>query len=270
MTDTVTAPIDPDWQAALAAELASDTMAVLQRFLTAEEAAGARIFPPAADRFRALELTALPDVRVVILGQDPYHDDGQAEGLCFSVPVGVRVPSSLQNVYKELASDLGAGQFTKPKHGHLAAWGRQGVLLLNTGLTVEAHKANSHKKMGWQHFTEAIIRTINKERKGVVYLLSAPHAAAPCAASAAARLLCSCDHICFRALAAICCCVQVGQARAGRGQERGPVQAPRAQVRAPVGPQRQQGIFRMQGQTQAHTSAGAESEADRGSMDSQH
>jgi uracil-DNA glycosylase len=107
-----------------------------------------------------------------------YHDDGQAEGLCFSVPPGVQAPSSLRNIYKELADDLGSSKFKKPNHGNLVKWAQQGILLLNTGLTVEAHKANSHKSVGWFNFTDAIIKAINKERKGVVFILWGAHAQA--------------------------------------------------------------------------------------------
>ena len=120
--------------------------------------------------FAAFALCQWEDLRVVILGQDPYHDDGQAEGLCFSVPQGIKIPSSLRNIYKEAASDLGVSHFGKPNHGDLKAWAKQGVLLLNTVLTVQAHKANSHSKFGWQKFTDSVIKTISKKHDGVVFI----------------------------------------------------------------------------------------------------
>ena len=175
MTDAVTAPVDPGWRAALAAALASDTMGALQRFLTAEEAGGARIFPPAADRFRALELTPLADVRVVILGQDPYHGAGQAHGLCFSVRPGVKPPPSLANIYRELASDCG---IAPPTHGFLESWARQGVLLLNTVLTVAEGRAAAHRGRGWEQLTDAIIRAVATRATPTVFMLWGSHAQA--------------------------------------------------------------------------------------------
>ncbi|KAK9809914.1 hypothetical protein WJX72_001672 [[Myrmecia] bisecta] len=126
------------------------------------------VFPPQPFIFRALNTCPLPDVRVVILGQDPYHGMNQAMGLSFSVPPGQAVPSSLQNIYKELRDDCGCHI---PNHGSLEKWASQGVLLLNASLTVRAHQANSHSKKGWEQFTEAIIRTLSKQRRGVVFLL---------------------------------------------------------------------------------------------------
>lgn len=143
-------------------------MAQLRTFLVAEKAAGKRIYPHSRDWFRALELTPLPDVRVVILGQDPYHGPGQAHGLCFSVRPGVPPPPSLVNIYKELRTDLG---IAPPRHGYLEAWARQGVLLLNSVLTVEAGRAASHRERGWERFTDTVIRAVAARPEPVVFLL---------------------------------------------------------------------------------------------------
>ncbi len=167
--------LDPSWRDALATPLASETMAALTRFLAAEEQAGTTIFPPAADRLRALELTALPDVRVVILGQDPYHGAGQAHGLCFSVRPGVKPPPSLANIYRELATDCG---ITPPTHGFLEHWARQGVLLLNTVLTVAEGRAAAHRGRGWEQLTDAIIRTVAEQAAPTVFMLWGSHAQA--------------------------------------------------------------------------------------------
>ena len=127
-----------------------------------------RIFPKAADLFTAFELTPLSEVKVVILGQDPYHGDGQAHGLCFSVNPGIDIPPSLQNIYKELASDLGC---RIPDNGYLVPWAKQGVLLLNTVLTVRAHQAFSHRGIGWEQFTDAAIRALNEVDRPIVFML---------------------------------------------------------------------------------------------------
>lgn len=126
------------------------------------------IFPPADDIFNAFDFTPLSEVKVVILGQDPYHGDGQAHGLCFSVKPDVDVPPSLVNIYKELQSDLGC---YVPNHGYLEKWAKQGVLLLNTVLTVRAHQANSHRGIGWEEFTDAAIRILNEQDQPIVFLL---------------------------------------------------------------------------------------------------
>lgn len=126
------------------------------------------IFPPADDIFNAFDFTPLSEVKVVILGQDPYHGDGQAHGLCFSVKPDVDVPPSLVNIYKELQSDLGC---YIPNHGYLEKWAKQGVLLLNTVLTVRAHQANSHRGIGWEEFTDAAIRVLNEQERPIVFLL---------------------------------------------------------------------------------------------------
>lgn len=156
------------WKAPLLPEFESDYMAALRGFLVAEKAAGKIIFPKAGEWFRALDLTPLDKVRVVILGQDPYHGPGQAHGLCFSVRPGVRPPPSLLNIYKELETDLG---LPRPRHGFLEHWARQGVLLLNSVLTVEAGKAASHSQKGWEKFTDAVIRLINARTEPVVFML---------------------------------------------------------------------------------------------------
>jgi uracil-DNA glycosylase len=156
------------WKAPLAPEFGSDYMAQLRAFLVAEKAAGKVIYPKGSEWFRALDLTPLPKVRVVILGQDPYHGPGQAHGLCFSVKPGVRPPPSLGNIYKELQSDLG---LTRPNHGNLQSWAEQGVLLLNSVLTVEAAKAASHQGKGWERFTDAIIALVNAKTDPVVFML---------------------------------------------------------------------------------------------------
>ena len=157
-----------DWRTPLKAALATKETLALQGFLDAELAAGRTIFPPQGAWFRALALTPLDKVRVVILGQDPYHGPGQAHGLCFSVPPGVRPPPSLSNIYKELGSDLG---LPRPQHGFLEHWARQGVLLLNSVLTVEIAKAASHSKKGWEPFTDAIIAQVNDKTEPVVFML---------------------------------------------------------------------------------------------------
>ena len=157
-----------DWQIPLRAALAAPETLALRGFLDGELAAGKTLFPPQNAWFRALELTPFDKVRVVILGQDPYHGPGQAHGLSFSVPPGVRPPPSLLNIYKELEGDLG---LPRPRHGFLEHWSRQGVLLLNSVLTVEMAKAASHSKKGWEPFTDAIIAQVNNKTDPVVFML---------------------------------------------------------------------------------------------------
>ncbi len=156
------------WKAPLSSEFAAPYMQSLRAFLVAEKAAGKRIFPKGGEWFRALDLTPLDTVRVVILGQDPYHGPGQAHGLCFSVQPGVRIPPSLVNIYKELESDL---SISRASHGFLEHWASQGVLLLNSVLTVEMAQAASHQGRGWEKFTDAIIRLVNEKSEPVVFLL---------------------------------------------------------------------------------------------------
>ena len=158
----------PSWIEPLRTEFSQPYMADLKSFLAAERKDGKRIFPEAANWFRALDLTPLDKVRVVILGQDPYHALGQAHGLCFSVPHGVQPPPSLVNIYKELESDLG---IRPAPHGMLEHWAKQGVLLLNSVLTVEMGRAGSHRDRGWERFTDRIIQAVNAKHDPVVFML---------------------------------------------------------------------------------------------------
>jgi uracil-DNA glycosylase len=160
--------LEESWKTRLASEFASPYMQSLKSFLKDEKAAGKQIFPKGAEYFRALDLTPIENVRVVILGQDPYHGPGQAHGLCFSVQPGVRIPPSLVNIYKEMKSDLG---IEPVRHGFLESWARQGVLLLNSVLTVEQARAASHQGKGWERFTDAVIRLVNDECENVVFIL---------------------------------------------------------------------------------------------------
>jgi uracil-DNA glycosylase len=166
------APVDEfvlpaSWQGVLAEETAKPYFGQLTEFVAAQRAEH-QVFPPAGEVFSALESTPYDKVEVLLLGQDPYHDDNQAHGMCFSVKRGVRVPPSLRNVYKELDADLG---IPAPAHGNLQAWADQGVLLLNAVLTVRAHEANSHKGKGWEQFTDAVIRAVNDREKPAVFVL---------------------------------------------------------------------------------------------------
>ncbi|MBC8143411.1 MAG: uracil-DNA glycosylase [Armatimonadetes bacterium] len=162
-----------DWQTALSAETAKPYFADLSAFVDAQRETHT-VFPPASDVFNAFLLTPLASVKVFILGQDPYHDDGQAHGLAFSVLPGVKPPPSLRNIFKELQSDL---DIETPKNsGDLSPWARQGVLLLNTVLTVRAHEAASHKGKGWETFTDAVIATVSAKPEPVVFVLWGAHA----------------------------------------------------------------------------------------------
>ncbi|VDD85913.1 unnamed protein product [Enterobius vermicularis] len=161
--------IDRSWRRALNLELRKDYMHKIVTFLEKEKEKGVTVFPPRDLIFNAFNLTPLNQIRVVLIGQDPYHDVGQAHGLCFSVNKGIRPPPSLINIYKELKSDIPS--FKIPDHGCLVPWARQGVFMLNATLTVQAHKANSHSNIGWQKFTDEVIRIISRETKGVVFLL---------------------------------------------------------------------------------------------------
>ncbi|WP_404711147.1 uracil-DNA glycosylase [Sphingomonas sp. MMS24-J13] len=156
------------WRDKLSGEFKSPYMEALGTFLRGEKAAGKAIFPKGSEWFRALDLTPLENVRVVILGQDPYHGPGQAHGLCFSVRPGVRPPPSLVNIYKELESDLG---IPPARHGFLEHWAEQGVLLLNSVLTVQSGMAASHQGRGWERFTDAVIRLVNAQSRPVVFML---------------------------------------------------------------------------------------------------
>lgn len=159
--------IEESWKAVLSDEFSSPYFAELKRFLTWEKKQHA-VYPPGDKIFSAFNLTPFHQVRVVILGQDPYHGPGQAHGLCFSVPEGVAKPPSLVNIFKELQDDLG---FPPPEHGNLESWARQGVLLLNAILTVRARQAGSHRGRGWERFTDAAIRALSDQRTGIVFLL---------------------------------------------------------------------------------------------------
>ena len=156
------------WKAPLLPEFQADYMVRLRAFLVSEQEAGKQIYPPENERLRALDLTPLDKVRVVLLGQDPYPGAGNAHGLSFSVRPGISLPGSLQNIYKELKSDLG---IVPASHGFLESWATQGVLLLNNILTVEQGKPNSHEKRGWEHFTSAILALVNAKDTPVVFLL---------------------------------------------------------------------------------------------------
>lgn len=156
-----------DWKEALEIEFEKPYYKELRQFLL-QEYKTQQVFLPMHDIFNALHYTPLSQVKVMILGQDPYHDVNQAHGLCFSVLPGQQPPPSLQNIYKELQEDLGC---PIPNHGYLKKWADQGVLLLNTVLTVRAHQANSHQNKGWEQFTDAVIETVNRQQRPVVYLL---------------------------------------------------------------------------------------------------
>ena len=166
-------PVPASWRAALDPVLASGEARRLGGWLSAEEAAGKPIYPPRGPRLRALALTPLDAVKVVILGQDPYHGPGQAMGLSFSVPEGVKIPPSLRNIYKELESDLG---IAPPSHGDLTRWAERGVLLLNTSLTVEAGRAGSHAGKGWEAITDACVRAVAARAEPSVFILWGAHA----------------------------------------------------------------------------------------------
>ena len=162
-----TIELEPSWLTHLEPEFRKEYMAELRSFLV-EEKKNNTVFPPGKEIFNAFTYTPLEAVRVVVLGQDPYHGQGQAHGLCFSVRQGVRVPPSLQNIFKELQQDLA---IPVPGHGELTHWAQQGVLLLNTVLTVRAHQANSHRNRGWEQFTDRVITVLNERREGLVFVL---------------------------------------------------------------------------------------------------
>ena len=164
--------LEASWKAALAAEFEKPYMQRLRQFLQREKQARKVVYPRGDHIFHALDLTPLPDVRVVIIGQDPYHGPRQAHGLCFSVQPGVPLPPSLENIFREINDDLGeSGQRLDGSRGCLDAWARQGVLLLNAVLTVERGRAASHQGQGWETFTDAIVNVLNTECDGLVFLL---------------------------------------------------------------------------------------------------
>lgn len=160
--------LEASWLREVGEEFEQPYMRELSAFLREQKSAGKRIYPPGGSIFNALDSTPFDEVKVVILGQDPYHGPGQAHGLCFSVPSGVAPPPSLQNIFKELQSDL---DFRIPTHGCLEHWAGQGVLLLNAVLTVEARRAASHQGKGWEQFTDFIVQRLNERRSGLVFML---------------------------------------------------------------------------------------------------
>jgi uracil-DNA glycosylase len=159
--------LPPSWRAVIGDELKKPYFQQLERFVDAERQKH-KVYPPEEDVFNAFRLTPYDRVKVLLLGQDPYHDEGQAHGLCFSVRPGVKPPPSLVNILKELKSDLGC---PLPNNGYLEPWAKQGVLLLNAVLTVRAHQPNSHKNKGWEKFTDAVLRALNLRKRPVVFLL---------------------------------------------------------------------------------------------------
>lgn len=165
--DNAMGMIENDWLAELGAEFRKPYYKTLYEFVKTEYNT-TQVFPPADDIFNAFHLTPLSQVKVVILGQDPYHNVGQAHGLCFSVKPEVDIPPSLVNIYKELQDDLGC---YIPNNGYLVKWAKQGVLLLNTVLTVRAHQANSHRGRGWEEFTDAAIQALNRQDRPIVFIL---------------------------------------------------------------------------------------------------
>jgi uracil-DNA glycosylase len=162
-----------DWLHFLEGEFSKEYMLKLKEFLVRELEQGKTIYPRGKDIFNAFNLTPLKDVKVVIFGQDPYHGPDQAHGLCFSVQPGIKTPPSLKNIYKEIQQDLG---IAPAEHGHLDVWAKQGVLLLNAVLTVEATKAASHQKKGWEQFTDKVVEVLNEECEHLVFMLWGSHA----------------------------------------------------------------------------------------------
>ena len=173
MTESDRIKLEAGWKEALRDEFDKPYMKALGNFLRTEKAAGKEIYPPGPMIFNALNSTPLDQVKVVIIGQDPYHGPGQAHGLCFSVQPGVAIPPSLLNIYKELKRDL---NLDMPSHGYLQSWAEQGVLLLNTSLTVERGQAGSHANQGWQQFTDRVIEVVSQHQPHLVFLLWGAHA----------------------------------------------------------------------------------------------
>jgi uracil-DNA glycosylase len=168
MTQSPSIKLEQNWLDVIGGEFDKSYMTKLKQFLQQEKAAGRIIYPKGAEIFNALNTTAFDNVRVVIIGQDPYHGEGQAHGLCFSVRKGIAIPPSLINIYKEIEAEYGTKM---QRHGDLTGWAEQGVLLLNATLTVQHATAGSHQNKGWEEFTDAIIRAINEKREHVVFLL---------------------------------------------------------------------------------------------------
>lgn len=167
--------LEPSWKDRVGDYLHRDDMHALSAFLRQRKAAGARIYPPGPQIFAAFDATPFDAVKVVILGQDPYHGPGQAHGLCFSVLPGVPVPPSLDNMFKEIQRDLGVA---RPDHGYLMPWAQRGVLLLNAVLTVEDGRAGAHQGKGWEGFTDHVVDTLNRQREGLVFMLWGSYAQA--------------------------------------------------------------------------------------------
>ncbi len=167
--------LEPSWKARVGDYLQRDDMRALSAFLRERKASGARLYPPAPQIFAAFDATPFDAVKVVVLGQDPYHGPGQAHGLCFSVMPGVTVPPSLDNIFKEIQRDLG---IARPDHGYLLPWAQRGVLLLNAVLTVEDGRAGAHQGKGWEGFTDHVVDVLNREREGLVFLLWGAYAQA--------------------------------------------------------------------------------------------
>ncbi|MDB5131566.1 MAG: ung [Mucilaginibacter sp.] len=161
--------LESSWLAVLNDEFDKDYMVQLRAFLKEEKQAGSKIYPKGSDVFNAFQKTPFTDVKVVILGQDPYHGENQAHGLSFSVQKGITIPPSLRNIYKELVTDIPG--FTIPSHGNLTEWAEQGVLLLNASLTVRAGTPGSHQKRGWETFTDMVIKTLSDKKEGLVFIL---------------------------------------------------------------------------------------------------
>ncbi len=182
--------LEASWKARLGSYFGRPDMQALRDFLVSEKRAGKQIYPPGRQIFAAFEHTPFDAVKVVILGQDPYHGPGQAHGLCFSVQPGVRVPPSLDNIFKEIERDLGVA---RPDHGCLVPWADRGVLLLNSVLTVERGQAGAHRGRGWEGLTDTAIDTLNREREGVVFLLWGSYA------QAKGRLIDASRHLVLRA-----------------------------------------------------------------------
>lgn len=177
MSDSIR--LEPSWKQRLIGEFEKPYMLELKNFLREEARKGKVIYPRGEEIFSAFSHAPFDRVRVVIMGQDPYHGPGQAHGLCFSVKPGVPVPPSLQNIYKELKADI-AG-FEIPNHGHLTQWADQGVLLLNATLTVEAGQAGSHHNRGWENFTDRVVQVLNEEKSGLIFVLWGSPAQRKCA-----------------------------------------------------------------------------------------
>ena len=168
-TESRAIQLEPSWKSRLSTEFETERMQKLRHFLRQEIQNNKKIYPPPQEWFAAFDLTPFDQVKVVIVGQDPYHGPGQAHGLCFSVRPGVAFPPSLQNIFKEMKEDV--GQTASPKSGSLVSWAQQGVLLLNSVLTVEEGRAAAHQKKGWEEFTDAVIHHLNQEKSGIAFIL---------------------------------------------------------------------------------------------------